>query len=551
MRDQDAMGTLEPGVSVAGQFRIERTLGNGSYGVVFLCTAPNGKRFALKTPLYRTLERTRTLPEFRSEVSQWIALGVHPNIVACFGLVDFLRLPFVVMEYVEGGIDLREVIKQQRTTWKEALAYGCQVTSALAYAYERSEFLHRDVKPANILIRPDGAAKVSDFGLSAVSTIEKDQTKRKPLGTAAYLAPELRVGPAKSSIESEIYSLGATLLEVAISRLYFESADEETKTVSALQSAMKQASPDMPEKMVRLLLKCLDTDPLSRPRSFTRLAGELSALCREALGYTPLDPEIADTRNDIHRSIDLAITYSGLQQHEKARRAAEDAIALDRGHWKAWLLLGNAHADQGDYEIAIECLRQAEDLNPTDIDAKVNLARTYSRLGRNRDGLKLAEIAIETAGDAGMERLEPLINVSNDIGQPDRALLLCDEILERNPKAAMVWNNRAALCRRRGDYKEALRSADRAIELNPAYAKAWVNRANALLHLRNREEAIKSAERAIKFDPCLPGAYAALATASVHSGRIDDARTCLMRGLELLPGDPLLTRGLEQLPSDD
>jgi tetratricopeptide (TPR) repeat protein len=109
-----------------------------------------------------------------------------------------------------------------------------------------------------------------------------------------------------------------------------------------------------------------------------------------------------------------------------------------------------------------------------------------------------------------------------------------------------AWNHLAIALRRSGDLEEALECATRTIQINPRYAKGWANRANALLQLQRFDEALASAERALKFDEKTAGAWAAKAAALGARDRMEEGRDCLLKGLEILPGNPLLLRALQQ-----
>lgn len=209
---------MKPSDVIEGRYRLERLLGTGGMSEVWLAEDERlGREVAVKIlrdsfgdDLGGTLEREARL----------VARLQHPNIVAVFDAGLYEGHYYLVAEYVEGA-SLRDTLTQRgRLTEAEAVRYGVQVASALQYAHAQG-VIHCDVKPENILLGPQGIAKVADFGVA--DTVTRTVTPgeaRDILGTIAYLAPEVIQG-APADARSDVYSLGLTVYELVAGRLPF------------------------------------------------------------------------------------------------------------------------------------------------------------------------------------------------------------------------------------------------------------------------------------------------------------------------------------------
>jgi predicted ATPase/serine/threonine protein kinase len=215
---------LSPGTIVADRYQVERLIGEGAMGVVFLATRVGMlSRVALKV-LKRDLTVSRsTLKRFYQEARAVSALD-HPNIVRLidFGLDPKSGLPFLAMDFVEGPTLRDLVLAYGRMPERRAAALLAQVAKALVEAHQKS-IIHRDLKPANIVISVladgDEHVKVLDFGVAKVideSAMKEGARVTMPgtaLGTPLYMSPEQAVGDAVD-FRSDLYSLGCILHEL-------------------------------------------------------------------------------------------------------------------------------------------------------------------------------------------------------------------------------------------------------------------------------------------------------------------------------------------------
>ncbi|MQS04721.1 serine/threonine-protein kinase, partial [Streptomyces alkaliterrae] len=205
----------------------------------------------------------------------------HPGIAA---LHDFGQSadgrPFLVMELVAGRSLARTPrYARVQVPWETCADLGAQAARALAAAH-RAGIVHRDVKPANLLVTDDGLLKVVDFGIAELAGGEAAESGEPPLGTAAYTAPEVALrhpaGPA-----SDGYALGCVLYELLAGKPPFSGTDAARllyRQVHEAPARLTEIRPDAPPELLRLIHKLLAKNPADRPRDLADVAGRLQAL---------------------------------------------------------------------------------------------------------------------------------------------------------------------------------------------------------------------------------------------------------------------------------
>jgi serine/threonine protein kinase len=194
---------------IAGRYRVERAVGRGGMGTVWLCHDEIlGRQVAVKQvghlPGGSTTDTARALREARSSA----ALN-HKNVVSVFDVVESEEGAWLVMEYVPSRT-LSEILREDGPLPPERAArIGAQVADGLAAAHALGT-IHRDVKPGNILVGDDGTAKISDFGIARMAGEEQLTRTGLVTGTPSYFSPELARGEDPAA-GSDVYALGATL----------------------------------------------------------------------------------------------------------------------------------------------------------------------------------------------------------------------------------------------------------------------------------------------------------------------------------------------------
>jgi len=205
------------------RYRLDKQIGEGGFAHVFLATDLElGRQIAVKVLERDWITDQELLARFRQEAKAAAALD-HPNILQIydFGVAD--GAPYIVMPYISGGT-FADRMKQGPLTFDEIGVYLDQIGSALDYAHQRG-VVHRDVKPANLLMRTNGQLVLMDFGLAKLLENASIAEKTGVMGTVAYLAPEQLLGLVSSA--SDIYMLGLILYQMLAGRLPFEGNTNE------------------------------------------------------------------------------------------------------------------------------------------------------------------------------------------------------------------------------------------------------------------------------------------------------------------------------------
>jgi serine/threonine protein kinase/formylglycine-generating enzyme required for sulfatase activity len=264
------------------KFRIVRELGRGGMGVIYLAQhRVMDKPVALKVISPALLDQPSTLARFHAEVKAAGKLD-HPNIARALDADQAGNLHFLVMEYVE-GLTLAQLLKQQGPL---PVAAACrhvhQAAMGLQHAFEQG-MVHRDVKPANLMLTPQGRVKVMDFGLARLRSEQKDgrgltQTGAF-MGTPEYVAPEQATDARQADTRADVYSLGCTLYALLTGRPPFV-ADTMVKLVLAhLEKApvlLHQLRPEVPIELSAVVTQMLAKDPAQRYQTPVEVARALA-----------------------------------------------------------------------------------------------------------------------------------------------------------------------------------------------------------------------------------------------------------------------------------
>lgn len=267
------------GGSTLGDFQVERLLGRGGMGEVYLATQLSLNRpVALKVLRGDVMVKPGYRERFESEALAVAKLN-HPNIVHVYAMAQVDRVHFIAMEYVE-GTNLRDyVVKRGALDLPQALSIMKQAAQAIGAAGEAG-IVHRDVKPENILMTRRGRVKVADFGLCRQMDDEGPQITQVgvTMGTPAYMSPEQAQGWPLDH-RSDLYSLGATcyFMLAGVPPFRADSAVAVAlKHVRELPSSLAILRPDLPLDVDRLVMKLLAKDPADRFQSAAELLAELA-----------------------------------------------------------------------------------------------------------------------------------------------------------------------------------------------------------------------------------------------------------------------------------
>ena len=274
-----------------GRYVVSRRLGGGAFGEVFEALDPVlGRRVAIKVAKSTRAFTADEIELFLEEGRHLAALKAHPNLTAVYdaGVTDDRR-PYLVSELIEGG-DLQMLLKDRgRPDPREAARWIADSADALAVAHA-AELVHRDVKPANLMLAADGTVRVADFGL-ALDERDQQESKGDAAGSPAYMSPEQTRGEAHVlDGRSDIFSLGVVLYELLTGRRPFRGRTvaeviEEVRTREPKPPRM--VDPSIPEALERVCLKCLEKDRGARYQTGRDLAAALRESLKEPEPRSP------------------------------------------------------------------------------------------------------------------------------------------------------------------------------------------------------------------------------------------------------------------------
>lgn len=268
-----------------GGYSLIQELGKGGMAVVYKAYQPKLERWvAVKVlDLIYTSEDSDVLTRFRREARAIAALR-HPNILTVYDYGEEEGLAYIVMEYVEGGT-LKDRLTGKPFDWRRAVNLAIAVGRALAFAHGQG-IVHRDVKPANILLPGEDWPLLADFGLIKLQQARHALTQPgMTLGTPAYTSPEQALGEAADH-RADIYALGVVLFEMVTGRMPFESVkpfEVLLMHVSDPPPHPRDLVPDIPERVESAILKALAKSPDDRYAQMSAMVSDLEFAWAAAL----------------------------------------------------------------------------------------------------------------------------------------------------------------------------------------------------------------------------------------------------------------------------
>jgi tetratricopeptide (TPR) repeat protein/predicted Ser/Thr protein kinase len=311
-----------------GRYEIVRELGKGAMGIVYLAKDPLiGRLVALKTIRPAAHADDDETKEFQQRfVREAQAAGIlnHPAIVTVhdIGQDEATGVSFIAMEYVEGQ-NLKEALTTGRPLTFETIGdIIAQVAEGLDFAHSKG-IVHRDVKPANIILIDGNRAKITDFGIAKIASGGANLTSTGQfLGTPNYMAPE-QIKGAPVDGRTDIFSLGICLYECLTRRKPF-GGDSLTsisyKIVHEPFPPLLEINPQIPDSYEEVVGMCLQKDPSKRYQRGRDVAAAIKAVIRGEKPVRPVDPMLADetmvTRGDHDRTPTVEIPFP-------------DAVSLD------------------------------------------------------------------------------------------------------------------------------------------------------------------------------------------------------------------------------
>jgi len=270
-----------------GRYSIKRTLGSGSFGLVYHCFDEDLKReVAIKVPHGKSAASQNRIKEFLHE-AQSAARLKHPGIVTVLDTSQTAEgRVFIVYEFIPGDT-LQDRLEDGKYTFADAAHWTAEVADALHHAHKQ-RIVHRDIKPANVLVDAEGKTHIADFGLAKLDDqFFKDDTGRV-LGTLAYMSPEQAAGQSQwATPQTDIYSLGVMLYQFLTHKLPFSSTGTATEVLEQIKQRIppppRTVDDNIPVALEDICLKAMAKSPADRYRT----AADMAAALRSATSAAP------------------------------------------------------------------------------------------------------------------------------------------------------------------------------------------------------------------------------------------------------------------------
>ncbi len=553
------------------EYRIERILGRGAFGTVYLAH----DTFLDRPVAIKELTRTSQTDEvaFKRFLQEARAAGGlnHPHVVTVHALKVVEPNVYLVMEYLPGG-SLRVLLEQRDSLpVEEAVRIAADACEGLAAAHAKG-IIHRDVKPENVLLAEDGWAKVGDFGIAHVPRgaggtylSQLTGTGFQP-GTLMYMSPEQIRGQQVDG-RSDVYQVGALLYEMLMGRHYvdlgaLERRARETagsnvmlfqaRLYELLSEAICKREPggvcrvrsDVPEWVEEVVEAALAKGVEERPTAEEWVRALRSG---EGMRVTPpMSPGPAQTsRGEKVAQVTLPVTSPGVmdvalaEEHynlglaygqqgrlDEAIRECQVALRINPNYAKAHYNLGVAYGQQGRLDEAIREYQVALRVNPNYAEAHYNLGVSYWQQGRLDEAIREYQAALRINPNFA-EAHNNLGVAYGQQGRLDEEIRECQAALRINPNFADAHYNLGVTYGQQGHLDEEIREYQVALRINPNYAEAHNNLGAAYGQQGRLDEAIREFQAALRINPNFADRHNNLGRAYGQQGRLDEAiREC-------------------------
>jgi len=266
------------GKRLDGRYEIQEIVGVGGMAVVYKAyDNVENKIVAVKILKEEYTGNSEFLRRFMNE-SKAIAVLSHPNVVKVSDVSFGDLIQYIVMEYID-GITLKEYIDQQGPlSWNEAVHFTLQILRGLQHAHDKG-VVHRDIKPQNIMVLPDGIIKVADFGIARFARSEQETITDKAIGSVHYISPEQAKGE-KTDEKADIYSVGVMLYEMLTGKLPFQAESAVSVAIMQLQKdpvLPRDINGSIPLGLEQITMHAMQKETARRYKSAAEMLCDLEA----------------------------------------------------------------------------------------------------------------------------------------------------------------------------------------------------------------------------------------------------------------------------------
>jgi tetratricopeptide (TPR) repeat protein len=553
----------------------------GGFGAVYIVEDwLSHERSAFKTFQASYLWSDEDRKRFEREAVNWIMLDRHPNIVSAQTFFVIEGFPCLWLEYLPHN--LADLLKVRPLSPKSALELSFQFCDGMFYACQKLGLVHRDIKPSNCLLTEDSRTlKIADWGLSRTFADMSEKSLElsglnpeicsqftSVAGTPQYMAPEQFQIAAALDTRTDIHSFGVML---------YQMLTKDLPPIGYLAFAHIRncsAAPAIPNKLKRVILRCVHPNPDERPADFRELRHTLEAVYCELNGV-PAPPEVKPIQMTFADWSDKGTSLDHLGYLKEACACYERAVGISPNQAIIWMNYAGVLLALGRLDDALVCVDRGLQIDSSEpglwknkelilksmnrpVEARACLERLLELQSKSGSSFALRDLAITLYNDGDFESALKCCDAGLDSngrdaelwfgkalvlagqGQYERALASCKEGLAIEPRNHKLWDVQARALRKLGRLEEALLACDRGLEIKPDEAELWYSKAFVLTSLQQFEQAISACNEGLAIEPLNYNFCSLQANALRNLGRLEDALAACNRGLKIKSDDPML-----------
>ena len=423
------------GITFGGRYELSSRIAVGGMGEVWKATdSIIGRTVAIKILKDEYMGDPGFLERFRAE-ARHAALVNHEGIANVFDYGEEQGSAYIVMELVPGEPLSAIIEREGRLPADRVLGIVAQTATALQAAHDAG-LVHRDIKPGNLLITPEGRVKITDFGIARIADQVPLTATGQVMGTVQYLAPEQASGHTATAL-TDVYSLGVVAYECLAGRRPFTGDSQVAIAMAQINDTPPDLPEDVPAPVRRLVFACLAKAPEERPRSAAKLAQAATALhrgdVRLAASYVPQiagpvapDATVAMPQTQLSNAPTTALprttvlagaAASGVGAEDQA--APEETKKKSRWTWPLITLLALLVLIGGGTALALLNMGGGDDEPTTSKTTSTTTSRTTTSATPTTGAIDKAELLGMNVDEAeGLLRGRGFTNVTKQAGNP-------------------------------------------------------------------------------------------------------------------------------------
>ncbi len=547
------------------RYRVMSQLGKGGFGAVYQA---EDNQFGNRLLAVKEMSQSGLSPQeiieatdaFKREAHLLASLK-HPNLPSIYDYFNEAKRWYLVMDFIEGET-LEEHLnkeKEGRLPWEEALQIGIQLCTVLGYLHRRQPpIIFRDLKPANVMLTPEGHLYLIDFGIAR--HFKPGQMRdTMAFGSPGYAAPE-QYGKTQTTSRADIYSLGATLyhlltgdnpsdapFQFAPLQLYGQSAPRGIRGIKILIMQMVEMDeskrPESVDTIKQKLQRIAATKQKTSRLAPTQVARQISfpqpgVPIQSAPPSDPLPSAQTSTSGVSQKTkkqwLDTSNDLYNAKRYQDALYACEQALRNDPDNADVYNLKGDVLSDLKRYGEALTAFERAIQLDPNSATAYKNKGVTLKNLKHYEEALAAYERAIQldpTLASAYGNKVVALMHLE----RYEEAMAACEQAFQLGLNSAVALANKGSILFALKRHEGALATLEQAIQLDPGNAEIYNHKGIMLHELKRFEEALTAFERAIQLGPNLAITYSNKGNTLVMLKRYEEALAALERALLLDP----------------